>query len=103
MIDSNETIMYENGRDAGFADGYAYGLEANVKKLNPKPNEVVILEFDPDKVCLEDVSNAIDRIMSPKFPANTIAAVPCGMSLYSCDKEFLQGIVRMISEVADEL
>ena len=27
MIDSNEAIMYENGRDAGYSEGYEDALE----------------------------------------------------------------------------
>lgn len=27
MTDSNETIMYENGRDAGYSEGYEDALE----------------------------------------------------------------------------
>ena len=33
MIDSNETIMYENGRDAGYSDGFEEGVIAFVKYL----------------------------------------------------------------------
>ena len=33
MIDSNETIMYENGRDAGYSDGFEEGVIAFLKYL----------------------------------------------------------------------
>lgn len=32
MIDSNETIMYENGRDAGYSEGYQDAL-SHVAKI----------------------------------------------------------------------
>lgn len=33
MIDSNDTIMYENGRDAGYSDGFKDGVMAFTKYL----------------------------------------------------------------------
>lgn len=33
MIDSNETIMYENGRDAGYSYGFEEGVIEFVKYL----------------------------------------------------------------------
>lgn len=30
MVDSNETIMYENGRDTGYAEGYEDGQRSRV-------------------------------------------------------------------------
>ncbi len=33
MIDSNETIMYENGRDAGYSEGFEDGVIAFTKYL----------------------------------------------------------------------
>lgn len=34
MIDSNETIMYESGRDSGYIDGFNAALELVQEKLN---------------------------------------------------------------------
>lgn len=34
MVDSNETIMYENGRDAGYSDGFESALELVKEKLD---------------------------------------------------------------------
>ena len=33
MTDSNETIMYENGRDAGYSEGFEDGVTAFSKYL----------------------------------------------------------------------
>lgn len=33
MIDSNETIMYENGKDAGYSEGFEEGIMAFVEYL----------------------------------------------------------------------
>lgn len=33
MVDSNETIMYENGRDAGYSDGYDDGLKVGKTEI----------------------------------------------------------------------
>lgn len=33
MIDSNETIMYENGRDAGYSEGFEEGIISFAKYL----------------------------------------------------------------------
>lgn len=34
MIDSNETIIYENGRDQGYSIGYLEALETVEERLN---------------------------------------------------------------------
>ena len=36
MIDSNETLAYENGRDAGYSEGYEDGVVAFAKYLKEK-------------------------------------------------------------------
>lgn len=33
MIDSNETIMYENGKDIGYSEGFEEGIMAFVEYL----------------------------------------------------------------------
>lgn len=33
MIDSNETVMYENGRDAGYSDGYEDGVKVGKTEI----------------------------------------------------------------------
>lgn len=34
MIDSNETLIYENGRDAGYSEGFESALETVKEKLD---------------------------------------------------------------------
>ena len=44
MVDSNEAVMYENGRDAGYSDGYNDGVKVGKTEIL---NELmgVILEW----------------------------------------------------------
>lgn len=34
MIDSNETIMYENGKDSGYSEGYETAIKIVKEKLD---------------------------------------------------------------------
>lgn len=45
MIDSNEALMYENGRDAGYAEGFEDGVNLNINKIDLHPTEAVVLTF----------------------------------------------------------
>ena len=46
MIDSNETIMYENGRDAGYSKGYEDGLQNKIEIIKLHPTEAITLLYD---------------------------------------------------------
>ena len=102
MIDSNETLMYENGRDVGYIEGYEAGIMAKVEKLEPHPTEAIVFGFDFDKINLDDAYNLFNEIKS-KFPNNTVLAIPHYFSLSSCSKDVLENIISVISEIIEEL
>ena len=60
MIDSNETIVYENGRDAGYSEGYEDALKdvakviCNTCGIGGCPFRVGC-EVYSDKVCIKRV------------------------------------------------
>ena len=102
MIDSNETIMYENGRDSGYAEGYEDGLMIKVEKLEPHPTEAIVVGFNFNDINLDDMQ-ALFEIIQSKFPDNTVVAIPDYISLQSCSKDVLENIISMISEIIDWL
>ena len=102
MIDSNETIMYENGRDAGYVDGFEQGLLINVKKLDPHPTEAITLFYDREDMDELDVSDAV-YLLQEKFPNNKVIALPNKESLESCSKDVLENIISMIAEIIESL
>ena len=102
MVDSNETVMYENGRDAGYAEGFEYGLLSNVKKLNPYSTEAITLFYDREDMDELDVSDTV-YLLQREFPNNKVIALPNKESLESCSKDVLENIISMISEIIEEL
>lgn len=102
MIDSNETIMYENGRDfgysAGYSDGYNDGIIAETNILCAKPTDSIVLFYDTDKTRLSELSDIVD-MLKEKFPDNNVLALPNHTSLEKCSKNVLEDIISMISNI----
>ena len=102
MIDSNETVMYETGRDSGYLEGYEDGLEIKLGTIEPHPTEVITLFFDMENLSLDKVSNIIETLLD-KFPDNKVIALPDNTSLESCSKDVLENIISMIAEIIEQL
>lgn len=102
MIDSNETVMYENGRDSGYAEGYEDGLEIKLETFNPHPTEAITLFFNMENLSLDKVANIIDMLRD-KFPENKVIALPDSTSLENCSKDVLENIISMITEIIEQL
>ncbi len=102
MIDSNETVMYESGRDAGYLERYEDGLSTKVEKLNPHPTEALTLFYDIENMTCEQVFDNVEYLKN-KFPNNKVVAIPDKTSLESCSKDVLENIISMISEIIEEL
>lgn len=102
MVDSNEIIMYENGRDIGYSEGYEDGLNTKVEKLNPHPTETITLFYDIENLTCEQVFDNVEYLKN-KFPNNKVIAIPDKTSLKSCSKGVLKNIISMISEIIEEL
>lgn len=96
MIDSNETVMYENGRDTGYSEGYEDGFNNKIETICPHPTEVITLFFNSDNMDTETVSNMVEHLQD-KFPTNTVVALPDKVDLetvdvpyvYNCNKKTL--------------
>ena len=102
MVDSNETLMYESGRNAGYVEGYEAGIMTKVEKLEPHPTEAIVFGFDFDKINFDDAYDLFNDIKS-KFPNNTVVAIPHYLSLSSCSKDVLENIISTISEIIEGL
>lgn len=102
IIDSNETVMYENGRESGYSEGYEDGLETKIEKLLPHPTEAITLFFNIDNTSVEQVESIVDWLRK-EFPNNKVIALPDTTSLNSCSKDVLENINSMISDVIEKL
>ncbi len=98
MIDSNETPIYENGRDAGYLEGYEDGLNSKIKIINPGSTEVVVLSINFDKISLEDAEDIFDTVQS-KFPNNSVLVAPDAVSLESWDKDYLLNYAQLVNKI----
>ena len=64
MTDTNETVMYENGRDAGYSDGYDDGVKVGKTEiLNDLMDAVLEWKASSDVVSL---STLIQLLQSRK-------------------------------------
>lgn len=102
MIDSNETVMYENGRDSGYLEGYENGLSNKVEILKPHPTEAITLFYDMENMTYEQVFDNVEYLKN-KFPNNKVIAIPDKTSLESCSKDVLENYISMIAEIIEEL
>ena len=102
MINSNDTIMYEEGRDSGYSEGYEDGMRLKIEKLSPHPTEAITLFFNIDKTSFEQVKNIVD-LLREKFPNNEVIALPDTTSLDSYSKDVLENIISEISEIIEKL
>lgn len=102
MIDSNETIMYENGRDSGYSEGYEDGFQNKIETINPHPTEAITLLYDMEYMSFDQVSNMVE-LLHKKFPDNKVIALPNKTSLESCSKDVLENYISMIAEIIEQL
>lgn len=106
MIDSNETLVYEYGRDAGYNEGYEQGckdsIKIKIKTIKPLPDEALVLSVDFDEIDLE-TAQRIHNWVQDKFPNNTVVTIPNKESLESWDKETLVNFINMVREIIKEL
>lgn len=98
MIDSNETLMYESGRDTGYLEGYEDGLNSKIKTINPSQAEVIILSINFDKIPLNNVEDIFDVVQS-KFPNNSVLVAPDIVSLESWDKDYLLNYAQLVNKI----
>ena len=102
MIDSNETLAYESGRDTGYAEGYEDGVNLNINKIDLHPTEAVVLTFNFNDYSL-DFIESIFNLVTEKLPNSSVIAIPDKTSLESCSKDVLENIISMISKIIEEL
>lgn len=102
MIDNNETIMYENGRESGYSEGYEEGFQNKIETIKPHPTEAITLFYDMKNLPIDQVSNMVELLHST-FPNNKVIALPDKVSLESCSKDVLENIISMIAEIIEQL
>lgn len=103
ITESNKvSIAYNNGRNSGYIEGYEDGINTKIEKLTPKPSEIITFFFNMDKMPLDQVNIIFDSIRG-KFHNNYVIALPETTSLKSCDKDSLENIKNIISEIIENL
>lgn len=86
-------------------DAYAKALMRqsgiNLKTVNPRPREAIVLEFNSDKLTMNEVAYIAKKVRE-YFPSNKVLALPNSVSLYSLGKDVLKSYISMVSEIIDE-
>lgn len=95
MTDSNETIMYESGYNAGYVKGINESLDCKTNKLNINTGDILVYSYDKTKNTCEEVGN-VYNLLSEQYPDYHIIAIPDTTSLKSCNMEELENIFSHI-------
>ena len=86
-------------------DAYAKALMLqngiNLKTVDPRPREAIVLEFNSDKLTTNEVAYIAKRVRE-YFPNNKVLALPNSVSIYSLGKDVLENYISMVSEIIDE-
>lgn len=86
-------------------DAYAKALMLqngiNLKTVDPRPREAIVLEFNSDKLTMNEVAYIAKRVRE-YFPNNKVLALPNSVSIYSLGKDVLENYISMVSEIIDE-
>lgn len=86
-------------------DAYASALmlrnDINLKVLDPRKREIIVLFYNLDKLTLDNVV-CIAKKVREHFPNNRVLALPNSVSLYSLGKDALEDYVSMISEIIED-
>lgn len=86
-------------------DAYAKALMLqngiNLKTVNPRPREAIVLEFNSDKLTMNEVAYIAKRVRE-HFPNNKVLALPNSVSIYSLGKDVLENYISMVSEIIEE-
>ena len=73
----------------------------NLKTVNPRPREAIVLEFNLDKLTMNEVAYIAKKVQE-YFPNNKVLAIPNSVSLYSLGKDVLENYISMVSEIIEE-
>lgn len=73
----------------------------NLKTINSRPREAIVLEFNSDKLTMNEVAYIAKKVRE-YFPSNKVLALPNSVSLYSLGKDVLENYISMVSEIIDE-
>lgn len=103
ITDGNKaSIIYNNGRNTGYSEGYIDGLKSKIERLDPNPAEIMTFFFNKDKMTLDQVKIIFDSIKG-EFPDNCVIALPDTTSLKCCSKDFLNDMKNIISKIIEDL
>lgn len=86
-------------------DAYAKALMLqngiSLKTVDPRPREAIVLEFNLDKLTMNEVAYIAKKVRE-YFPNSKVLALPNSVSLYSLGKDVLENYISMVSEIIEE-
>lgn len=88
-------------REDAYASAIMLRNDINLKVLDPRKREIIVLFYDLDKLTLDNVV-CIAKKVREHFPNNRVLALPNSVSLYSLGKDVLENYISMVSEIIDE-
>ena len=102
MIDSNETLAYENGRDAGYSEGYADAFKKE-NIVNMIMNEDLSLDELGEVVneALAKIYTKLRTDIGMHYPIGIISSL--GEESYNVDVRFVEGESRNVGECYDQV
>lgn len=101
MIDSNETIIYENGYDAGYAKDVDDTLNHIIDKLQLNNGDIILCRYDMYKDDVATVEHAV-KYLSKICPEYQVVAIPNSLSLQNCTIIELERCIKYISDIIEK-
>lgn len=88
-------------REDAYAKAFMLQNGINLKTVDPRPREAIVLEFNSDKLTMNEVACIAKRVRE-HFPNNKVLALPNSVSIYSLGKDVLENYISMVSEIIEE-
>lgn len=67
MIDSNDTIQYENGRDSGYDDGFEYAKSVYLDIIEDMAYEIAMNRYPKKYTYTDDVLKIIGEFVPDRY------------------------------------
>ena len=101
MVDSNETIIYENGYDTGYAKGVDDTLNRIIDKLQLNKGDIILCRYDMYKDDVTTVEHAV-KYLSKICPEYQVVGIPNSLLLENCTIAELKHFIKYISDIIEK-
>lgn len=76
-----------------------FNISYNVKKVKPKPGDLILLYFNFDELYLDKLKT-LNNLLTESYPECSFITLPDSASLQMCNKEQISEWIQMAEEVA---